>query len=221
MIPEIVRIDPKDARIDLVRFISQRTSATGTLSAEDTVIVIENLVHVSLGVSREIADELVSLVRAAQGAMEVNRRMAGQPRQMVTAVEWLEDAALRGEVEHRIYEEKMVDAEEAGRLLGSRSATNPRQHANKLRAASTLLGVPYRNSYVYPTFQFDIRRRRVHPIVERVNKLLEAKNDPWGVASWWITPSERLNGRCPRDLLGKREEPGIEALANAELEPIG
>lgn len=70
-------------------------------------------------------------------------------------------------------------------------------------------------------FIFDVAKRRVIPIVGRVNALLEAGKDPWGVASWWTTPSERLNDRCPYELLGSVEEQEIEELASADLEPIG
>jgi hypothetical protein len=114
----------------------------------------------------------------------------------------------------------MVDADSASQLLGSASS-NLRQYANKQRLDSVLLGVPYKNSYLYPAFQFDVGRSRIIPIVERVNKLLEASKDPWGVASWWTTPSERLNGRCPYELLGSADEQKIEELARADLEPIG
>jgi hypothetical protein len=54
-----------------------------------------------------------------------------------------------------------------------------------------------------------------------VNRLLGANDDPWGVASWWTTPSERLQNRAPKELLGTDEEPLLLDLANAELAPVG
>jgi hypothetical protein len=64
-------------------------------------------------------------------------------------------------------------------------------------------------------------RRCIRESAASVNRLLGASEDPWGVASWWTTPSERLQNRAPKELLGTDEEPLLLELANAELAPIG
>lgn len=62
-------------------------------------------------------------------------------------------------------------------------------------------------SYAVPVFQFDEHGAPI-PVVLRVNQVLGARDDPWGVADWWLSanvwlresPSE-LIGRTPDDLL--------------------
>jgi hypothetical protein len=197
-----------------------RRATSGKLSATETADLVDVLIRTSLGVSEDVAVELVGVIHAAVATARLPTKVARIPSALITAAELMEEALQRGTFQDRIYQQKMVDADSASQLLGSTSS-NLRQYANKQRLDSVLLGVPYKNSYLYPAFQFDVGRKRVIPVVERVNKLLEANKDPWGVASWWTTPSERLNGRCPHELLGSIDEQKIEDLARAELEPIG
>jgi len=129
---------------------------------------------------------------------------------------------IEGMVRARIFRERMLTSSQAGDLLGTNSKSNKRQYANNLRTSGELLGIPHkRNRYVYPAFQFDVKRSRLRPVVSKVNKLLDALHDPWGVASWWITPSERLDGKPPKELLGTAREKEVLELAEAELEPVG
>ncbi len=58
--------------------------------------------------------------------------------------------------------------------------------------------------------------KRVHSVVARVNHLLGARDDPWGVASWWISDHPRLGGACPRDLVGSGQEDTLIALASSD-----
>lgn len=127
---------------------------------------------------------------------------------------------IEDEVRQAIFEEKMLDATTVSKLLRSRSM-NPRQYANALRTRGEIVGLPERNQYMYPEFQFDGRRHRVYPEVIQVNKLLDAARDPWGVASWWITPHGFLRGRAPRNLIGTSEASTLPNLARALVEPAG
>jgi len=196
-------------------------ATSGKLSVVETANLIDALIRTSLGVSEDVAVELVGVIHAAMVTARLPATVARTPTALSTASALMEEALQKGKLQDRIYQQKMVDADSASQLLGSTSSSNLRQYANKQRLDSVLLGVPFKNSYLYPVFQFDVARRRVNPVVERVNRLLEASKDPWGVASWWTTPSERLKGRCPHELLGSVEEPKIEELAYADLEPIG
>jgi hypothetical protein len=67
-----------------------------------------------------------------------------------------------------------------------------------------------------PSFQFDLDRRP-REVVVAVNEVLEAAEDPWGVACWWIYPHARL-GTAPVDLLDRQEQQLLTA-AHAVLEP--
>lgn len=41
----------------------------------------------------------------------------------------------------------------------------------------------------------------MRPLVAEINHLLDAKHDPWGVSSWWLSPSGWLTeGQSPADL---------------------
>jgi hypothetical protein len=93
----------------------------------------------------------------------------------------------------------------------------------RLRRTNRLLAVPKGQTFVYPAFQFDFERQRVHPIVAWVAKLLDAQDDPWGVVSWWLTPNARLrDGRAPKDLLDEESGPDvIRRLAEAVVEASG
>jgi hypothetical protein len=168
-------------------------------------------------VSEEIAGECVGM---DQGELlriiEEGREILGSPAEL------LEQAALQGEVKRRIFNEQLLTSSQAGTVLGTRSESNKRQYASKLRLSGELLGIPHKkNRFLYPAFQLEVGRARVRPIVVEVNRLLDALGDPWGVASWWITPSERLGDLSPRELLDTAEEDAIVQLARAELEPIG
>lgn len=167
------------------------------------------------------AADVIAAVRAATVAEEVTRALAGEPLNVLRADEVLRDARILGEAQNRICQESLLDAEAAGALLGSQSGTNRRQYANAQRQRGDLLGVPRLNAYLYPAFQFDLARRRIREAAATVNRLLGANEDPWGVASWWTTPSERLQNRAPKELLGTDEEPLLLELANAELAPVG
>ena len=91
-----------------------------------------------------------------------------------------------------------LKAGEAGRVLAPRAGES-RTLVKKLRDEGVLLGLPLgrRPDYHYPAFQFDTVHHRVWPIVAYANSKLGAAEDPWGVTSWWRTPSDILDGRTP------------------------
>jgi hypothetical protein len=53
----------------------------------------------------------------------------------------------------------------------------------------------------YPEFQFDPDTGEPRPVVQEINRLLLADEDPWGVADWWLGGNVWLRG-APADLLG-------------------
>lgn len=124
------------------------------------------------------------------------------------------------EAQAAIWELPMLTSTEAGRQLGS-TASNPRELPRRLREESSLLGLPGRSGYCYPKFQIDPEKQRIHPEAAEVNRRLDAADDPWGVASWWISPDDRLGGRRPLDLLGTAEAVKLVRLVDGMLAPIG
>ncbi|HVS12140.1 MAG TPA: hypothetical protein VMS76_19925 [Planctomycetota bacterium] len=147
--------------------------------------------------------------------------LGGGPRRVLRAEDLASErqARLAGESMARIWEEEMLEPRAAAEALGA-AATN-RQKVADLRQRSVLVGLPHGNRYLYPAFQFDLARKRVRPVVAEVNQLLEAAEDPWGVASWWVSPNGWLGGERPTDLASTRRAGEVKAAAAAMLEPIG
>lgn len=67
-----------------------------------------------------------------------------------------------------------------------------------------------------PAFQFD-RAGDPVPVVLRVNRILDAEDDPWGVADWWLCPHAWL-GAAPADLLAVTAAAVLVEVALGETE---
>lgn len=79
--------------------------------------------------------------------------------------------------------------------------SNRRSPASRLRDRGDIVGYEIGGRYLYPSFQFDAATAKVRPVVSEINRLLGAKHDPWGVSSWWLSPSGWLTeGQSPADL---------------------
>lgn len=85
-----------------------------------------------------------------------------------------------------------------------------------LRHESALLGFQMEKglAFRFPIFQFDKSSPRVLPDVARINKFLNARDDLWGAAEWWVTSNSSLEGRTPLQPLedGLLTESAIESL---------
>ena len=117
-----------------------------------------------------------------------------------------------------ILQETMLTEHEAARVLNARRAGDG--SLEQYRSRSWLIGLPTDRGYRYPKFQFDQEQSDVYEVVRDVNEMLDAAEDPWGVASWWFTPVARLGGR-PADLVGLRDDTEIIAASKALLAQIG
>lgn len=67
-----------------------------------------------------------------------------------------------------------------------------------------------------PRFQF-APDSRVWPVVRTVNGILDADDDPWGVADWWLGRNAWLDA-VPADLLGRDRDDDLVAAARAVAE---
>ena len=85
--------------------------------------------------------------------------------------------------------------------------------ADSLRTDGVLLGLPTSDGFLYPAFQFD-DGLHVRVVVATVNVALDALGDPWGVGSWWVSPSARL-GVAPWVLVGGSSEADLLTLAGS------
>jgi hypothetical protein len=79
-----------------------------------------------------------------------------------------------------------------------------------------LIRLPARDGQiVLPAFQFGPVCRPL-PVVAAINRLLEAAEDPWGVADWWLGQNAWLGG-IPSELLGSVDDDLLVRAARAEL----
>lgn len=67
-----------------------------------------------------------------------------------------------------------------------------------LRKAGVIIGLPYGDERLFPSFQFS--SSRLDPIVAATNLAIAAERDHWRAAMWWTTPNPAL-GCPPLDLL--------------------
>jgi len=89
-----------------------------------------------------------------------------------------------------------------------------RQSVSELAKRGRLLALPEEDGRLaFPAFQFDRTGKRL-PALERILEIFDgAVETPYTVASWFVTPEARLNGKTPAAWLraGRRIEPVLEA----------
>jgi len=64
-----------------------------------------------------------------------------------------------------------------------------------------------------PAFQFD-PGGHPYPVVIQINLLLDAGDDPWGVADWWLGPNGWI-GAVPAESIGRLDDTLLVAAARA------
>lgn len=194
--------------------------------AEHELVALVGEVMSSQAQWETLRPHVEGLLRAAQLAPLVEAALVDDVARRAVGLDRLGDdlvarARIAGEAKRALVtDDELLTGTAVSKLLGSRS-DNQRQYANRLRSEGELLAIPRANQYVYPAFQIDVRRKRVHPEITIVSGLLGAANDPWGVLSWWQSPNPRIGDRRPRDLLGTAEARQLRSLAEAVVEPVG
>jgi len=176
------------------------------LPADDLLSVVEEALVRQQPAGGSAA--LATLVQATLRADAQLEALVGGPRAVHESVrDAFADLAIRAEAQRAVLDVDMLTSSAVAEALGIRGR-NPREAASRLRRSGRLLGVLDRStrSYVFPAFQVDPVRGRVHPVVEVVNQALGAAEDPWGVGSWWVSEHPRLGDRAPRDLVGAADE---------------
>jgi len=145
---------------------------------------------------------------------------AVSPPRVVTDAEMKQSlrALIAREATAIIWQEKFLAPSQVAVALGAKESN--REKASSLRKRSWLLGVPRDRGYLYPAFQIDLTHRELYPEVRQVNETLGAANDPWGVASWWVSTNDRLGAR-PTDLVGSHRAEELVQAARAVTAPIG
>jgi hypothetical protein len=185
------------------------------LSAHDLSVVLERVLERRPRSSA--TQQLRNLVRLALLEDEEVERLAGPAQHVHSSVEdAFDDLRIKVEARREILSRDMLDAPTVAELVGG-GAKNRREVASVLKRKSLVVALPGSGrGFLYPAFQFDPVEGRVRPVVAQVNRHLQALEDPWGVASWWVSSQPRLDGRSPRDLLGSDEEPDLLVLAGLD-----
>lgn len=136
-----------------------------------------------------VRDALLSLV-ASGPTLSASIGAAASEQALASAIQ---RARIESSARQAIFEHPHLEPNGVADILRSRDR-NRRSPANRLRERGDIVGYQLAGRYLYPAFQFDATTAAVRPIVAEVNQLLDAKNDPWGVTSWWISPSGWLKG---------------------------
>ena len=168
------------------------------------------------------AERIRSLIALQASRNRIVNDVAGGPRVVIEREDPMSStsrqAVLAGEAIRQIWQEEMLGPAAAATALGAKPSN--REKVRQYRARSKLIGLPRERGYLYPAFQFDKDRRQVRPEVQRANEILDARDDPWGVASWWISRNARL-GAKPMELIGTNRSEDIVRAAEAVVEPVG
>jgi hypothetical protein len=166
------------------------------------------------------ARKLRSILAWEASRTRLTHEVAGGPRQVVTAEQLQEEAQVRiaGDAIAAIWQEQVLESGQAALALGARESN--REKVSALRRRSWLLGVPRDRGYLFLAFQIDVGRRELYPEVREVNETLGAADDPWGVASWWLSTNDRLGAR-PADLVGSPRSGELIQAAKAVTAPVG
>lgn len=147
-------------------------------------------------------------------------RLSGRPTRVREAIDdAVTDLRIRAEARRAVLDVPMLRSGAVAAVLGLRGV-HTREAASGLRSRGVLLGVApsaSTRSYLHPSFQLDPVERRVVPVVAAVNRRLGALDDPWGVASWWVSPHPRLGGDAPMDVVTTARAEGLPVLAGVRV----
>ncbi|MDI9913771.1 hypothetical protein [Rhodococcus sp. IEGM 1379] len=144
---------------------------------------------------RPVRDDVTALLAMGPALALQHESAVANPAAAAVARTRIVASALNSIVE----EHEMLDSTAVSRVLG-KSATS-RNTASRLTSTGTVIALPASGQKLYPAFQFDSTHQKVRPIVAQINRILGAKDDPWGVASWWLNPTTFADDpRSPAEL---------------------
>lgn len=101
-----------------------------------------------------------------------------------------------------VLRQPMLTAVDVAEAVGARGSSN-RAVASRLRSRGEIVGVEVQGRFLFPAFQFDLARARVHPVVAEVNRHVTEHGDGWAVARWWMTT---VDGYTPVELIESNQE---------------
>ncbi|HEX8227500.1 MAG TPA: hypothetical protein VF572_06555 [Candidatus Saccharimonadales bacterium] len=112
-------------------------------------------------------------------------------------------------VRRAILQEPYVETEEVTHWLGVDDVTG-------MVGEGDLLAFQDYGDLLFPKFQFDPETHQPREVCRKVNKLMGAPDDGWGVTGWWIQRNGSLPEAIPpKQLLGTPSEYVLPDLAAA------
>lgn len=191
----------------------QVAQATSAFSTSDVVEMVAEVFR-QRGVSRAASRQVTSAVAVTLEEAAAHERAMGEPTRV--GRDWLPSEAIEVAAKRTVLDEPALSSAEVGQVLGVKPGAG-REAASSMRRRGDIIGVRQGRQFWYPAFQFDVRGKQVRPVVKSVNAMLGAAEDPWGVASWWVSPNASLWDQRPMDLVGTDQEHEVEAVASTEL----
>lgn len=111
-----------------------------------------------------------------------------------------------------------VDPDEVERAAEARLWIVPMEPANPELPRSDVLVLTRGDERLAPRFQFGTDGRTLLQAVAEVNRMLEVDDDPWGSASWWLTPHAALHA-IPADEIRVGSQQAVRDAAAAIYAP--
>lgn len=90
-------------------------------------------------------------------------------------------------------------------------ATNRASLANRWRDEGKVFAVRVGDQQLYPAFQFDAHGRPLEVIAGVLKHLSEGDLNDWQTALWFTSPTDRLGGQRPVDVLSDQPDAVVEA----------
>ncbi len=199
--------------------LSRFERMTADLDESQLLDVVVSLAARVRGLEGE-QEEIRGLLHRLRSRNSVVSAIGGGPQRCLGEIErsLTEQIVIQGEARASIWSREMFESRAAAAALGAKP-TN-REKVRRYRERSWIIALPHGQRKLYPAFQFDLNRREVFPVVRAVNELLVARDDPWGVASWWVSRNARL-GAAPAELVATGRSDDLVAAAEAVIEPVG
>lgn len=158
------------------------------LSDVQLVSLLSETLSVRPGLS-SVRDEVVGLLACANTIASIrDSYLTSWMSKQVSVSQLVWEAQIEGEARLNILEQPQLTSEEVATILGATG----RSKSSRLRTKGAVVGLDVNGRTLFPAFQFDPTSHRVRPIVDKINQILGAKDDPWGVASWWLSESGTL-----------------------------
>lgn len=141
------------------------------------------------------ASEILSFLTMLKERERHVESLAGPP--LLIEAEALAQAFAANFHRHVFRSVPMMSGRTVADVLGP--VDDQRGFLKRLRDSSTAIALRSGNTFVYPAFQFDADQRQPHDVVARVNRRLNARQDPWGTLAWWLAENPRWGHRRPID----------------------